>query len=158
MPELLFTVRNVDSGSNFVSRSHRFSCLKVSETCLGQNVRQQCTIHTRKSRKLFASSLLVHKPKSQSPMPRSKSRASAFSTSGCSIFENCKRCNNGTWGPRDDFFIKGQYCAECRPGWSGGDCLSKFLTICSVHAVEPLSCFPHAMTRQTLTEGGLRVV
>ncbi|KAL7868058.1 hypothetical protein SRHO_G00094420 [Serrasalmus rhombeus] len=41
---------------------------------------------------------------------------------GCSIFENCKRCNNGTWGPRDDFFIKGQYCAECRPGWSGGDC------------------------------------
>ncbi|XP_053333907.1 inactive serine protease PAMR1 [Clarias gariepinus] len=42
---------------------------------------------------------------------------------GCSIFENCKRCNNGTWGPRDDFFIKGQYCAECRPGWSGGDCM-----------------------------------
>ncbi|GAA6090701.1 inactive serine protease PAMR1, partial [Tachysurus ichikawai] len=43
---------------------------------------------------------------------------------GCSIFENCKRCNNGTWGPRDDFFVKGQYCAECRPGWSGGDCLT----------------------------------
>uniref|UniRef100_UPI003AAE62F1 inactive serine protease PAMR1 n=1 Tax=Centroberyx gerrardi TaxID=166262 RepID=UPI003AAE62F1 len=43
--------------------------------------------------------------------------------SGCSIFENCKRCNNGTWGPRDDFFIRGQYCAECRPGWSGGDCM-----------------------------------
>ncbi|KAM3610056.1 uncharacterized protein V6R79_024531 [Siganus canaliculatus] len=42
---------------------------------------------------------------------------------GCSIFENCKRCNNGTWGPRDDFFISGQYCAECRPGWSGGDCM-----------------------------------
>ncbi|XP_064785805.1 inactive serine protease PAMR1-like isoform X2 [Oncorhynchus masou masou] len=42
---------------------------------------------------------------------------------GCSIFENCKRCNNGTWGPRDDFFVKGKYCAECRPGWSGGDCL-----------------------------------
>ncbi|KAM4618850.1 inactive serine protease PAMR1 [Polymixia lowei] len=42
---------------------------------------------------------------------------------GCSIFENCKRCNNGTWGPRDDFFINGRYCAECRPGWSGGDCL-----------------------------------
>ncbi|XP_034542652.1 inactive serine protease PAMR1 [Notolabrus celidotus] len=42
---------------------------------------------------------------------------------GCSIFENCKRCNNGTWGPRDDFFINGKYCAECRPGWSGGDCL-----------------------------------
>ncbi|XP_043090442.1 inactive serine protease PAMR1 isoform X2 [Puntigrus tetrazona] len=43
---------------------------------------------------------------------------------GCSIFENCKRCNNGTWGPRDDFFVRGQYCAECRPGWSGGDCLT----------------------------------
>ncbi|XP_061139754.1 inactive serine protease PAMR1 [Syngnathus typhle] len=42
---------------------------------------------------------------------------------GCSIFENCKRCNNGTWGPKDDFFIRGQYCAECRPGWSGGDCM-----------------------------------
>lgn len=42
---------------------------------------------------------------------------------GCSIFENCKRCNNGTWGPRDDFFISGRYCAECRPGWSGGDCM-----------------------------------
>uniref|UniRef100_A0A3Q3KAJ3 Inactive serine protease PAMR1 n=1 Tax=Monopterus albus TaxID=43700 RepID=A0A3Q3KAJ3_MONAL len=42
---------------------------------------------------------------------------------GCSIFENCKSCNNGTWGPRDDFFIKGKYCAECRPGWSGGDCM-----------------------------------
>lgn len=67
-------------------------------------------------------------------MPLSHSRAFAFSTSGCSIFENCKRCNNGTWGPRDDFFVKGQYCAECRPGWSGGDCLSKFLTIGSVHA------------------------
>ncbi|XP_056307558.1 inactive serine protease PAMR1 isoform X2 [Danio aesculapii] len=43
---------------------------------------------------------------------------------GCSIFENCKRCNNGTWAPRDDFFLKGQYCAECRPGWSGGDCMT----------------------------------
>ncbi|XP_076126606.1 inactive serine protease PAMR1 isoform X2 [Alosa pseudoharengus] len=42
---------------------------------------------------------------------------------GCSIFENCKRCYNGTWGPRDDFFIRGKYCSECRPGWSGGDCL-----------------------------------
>ncbi|XP_037538649.1 inactive serine protease PAMR1 [Nematolebias whitei] len=41
---------------------------------------------------------------------------------GCSIFENCKRCNNGTWAPQDDFFINGKYCAECRPGWSGGDC------------------------------------
>ncbi|XP_012708725.2 inactive serine protease PAMR1 isoform X1 [Fundulus heteroclitus] len=42
---------------------------------------------------------------------------------GCSIFENCKRCNNGTWGPQDNFFINGEYCAECRPGWSGGDCM-----------------------------------
>ncbi|KAJ8343172.1 hypothetical protein SKAU_G00305010 [Synaphobranchus kaupii] len=42
---------------------------------------------------------------------------------GCSIFENCKRCNNGTWGAKDDFFIKGKYCTECRPGWSGGDCM-----------------------------------
>ncbi|KAL4622676.1 inactive serine protease PAMR1 isoform X1 [Arapaima gigas] len=42
---------------------------------------------------------------------------------GCSIFENCKRCNNGTWAVKDDFFVKGRYCAECRPGWSGGDCM-----------------------------------
>ncbi|XP_068170211.1 inactive serine protease PAMR1 isoform X2 [Antennarius striatus] len=42
---------------------------------------------------------------------------------GCSIFENCKRCNNGTWGPQDDFFIRGKFCSECRPGWSGGDCM-----------------------------------
>ncbi|XP_063052666.1 inactive serine protease PAMR1 [Engraulis encrasicolus] len=42
---------------------------------------------------------------------------------GCSIFENCKRCHNGTWGPRDDFYIRGKYCSECRPGWSGGDCM-----------------------------------
>lgn len=58
---------------------------------------------------------------------------------GCSIFENCKRCNNGTWGPRDDFFIKGQYCAECRPGWSGGDCLSKLFS----HLYLPCHCFIH---------------
>ena len=51
---------------------------------------------------------------------------SPLSVLGCSIFENCKRCNNGTWGPRDDFFVKGKYCAECRPGWSGGDCLSEY--------------------------------
>nr|XP_015820312.2 inactive serine protease PAMR1 [Nothobranchius furzeri] len=42
---------------------------------------------------------------------------------GCSIFENCKRCNNGTWGPQDNFFNSGKYCSECRPGWSGGDCM-----------------------------------
>lgn len=50
---------------------------------------------------------------------------SALFLAGCSVFENCKRCNNGTWGPRDDFFVSGSYCAECRPGWSGGDCMSK---------------------------------
>lgn len=48
---------------------------------------------------------------------------------GCSIFENCKRCNNGTWGPRDDFFVNGEYCSECRPGWSGGDCMSKLVPL-----------------------------
>ncbi|KAJ8390944.1 hypothetical protein AAFF_G00098640 [Aldrovandia affinis] len=42
---------------------------------------------------------------------------------GCSIFENCRRCNNGTWGAKDDFFIRGKYCTECRPGWTGGDCM-----------------------------------
>lgn len=49
--------------------------------------------------------------------------------SGCSVFENCKRCNNGTWGPRDDFFVSGRYCSECRPGWSGGDCMSKIINL-----------------------------
>ncbi|XP_062405884.1 inactive serine protease PAMR1 [Sardina pilchardus] len=44
----------------------------------------------------------------------------------CSIFENCKTCNNGTWKPQDDFYIREQYCTECRQGWSGGDCMSKF--------------------------------
>ncbi|XP_041075142.1 inactive serine protease PAMR1-like isoform X1 [Polyodon spathula] len=42
---------------------------------------------------------------------------------GCSIFENCKHCHNGTWATRDDFFIKGKYCSECRRGWSGGGCM-----------------------------------
>uniref|UniRef100_A0A8C2WB63 Peptidase domain containing associated with muscle reration 1 n=1 Tax=Cyclopterus lumpus TaxID=8103 RepID=A0A8C2WB63_CYCLU len=41
---------------------------------------------------------------------------------GCSLFENCKSCNNGTWKANDDFFVDGKYCTECRPGWSGGDC------------------------------------
>ncbi|KAL2088942.1 hypothetical protein ACEWY4_015841 [Coilia grayii] len=43
---------------------------------------------------------------------------------GCSIFENCKTCNNGTWKAQDDFYIREQYCAECRQGWSGGDCMT----------------------------------
>ncbi|XP_026175927.1 inactive serine protease PAMR1 isoform X2 [Mastacembelus armatus] len=41
---------------------------------------------------------------------------------GCSLFENCKTCNNGTWKANDNFFINGKYCTECRQGWSGGDC------------------------------------
>ncbi|GAA6218969.1 inactive serine protease PAMR1-like isoform X1 [Lates japonicus] len=41
---------------------------------------------------------------------------------GCSLFENCKTCHNGTWKANDDFFVNGKYCTECRQGWSGGDC------------------------------------
>nr|XP_006124524.1 inactive serine protease PAMR1 isoform X2 [Pelodiscus sinensis] len=44
---------------------------------------------------------------------------------GCTIFENCKSCRNGSWGGTlDDFYIKGIYCAACRAGWYGGDCMS----------------------------------
>ncbi|KAG6937940.1 peptidase domain containing associated with muscle regeneration 1 [Chelydra serpentina] len=43
---------------------------------------------------------------------------------GCTIFDNCKSCRNGSWGGTlDDFYIKGIYCAECRAGWYGGDCM-----------------------------------
>ncbi|KAK3510172.1 hypothetical protein QTP70_026760 [Hemibagrus guttatus] len=42
---------------------------------------------------------------------------------GCSVFDNCKKCDNGTWQAKDDFYISGKYCTECRQGWSGGDCL-----------------------------------
>ncbi|XP_069479462.1 inactive serine protease PAMR1 isoform X2 [Ambystoma mexicanum] len=43
---------------------------------------------------------------------------------GCTIFDNCKTCHNGSWGGRlDAFYIKGSYCAECRRGWYGGDCM-----------------------------------
>ncbi|KAM9861144.1 inactive serine protease PAMR1 [Aulostomus maculatus] len=41
---------------------------------------------------------------------------------GCSLFENCKTCHNGTWKANDDFFVNGKYCTECRQGWRGGDC------------------------------------
>ncbi|CAJ1049222.1 inactive serine protease PAMR1 [Xyrichtys novacula] len=41
---------------------------------------------------------------------------------GCSLFENCKTCNNGTWRANDDFFVNGKFCTQCRQGWSGGDC------------------------------------
>ncbi|XP_009271942.1 PREDICTED: inactive serine protease PAMR1 isoform X3 [Aptenodytes forsteri] len=44
---------------------------------------------------------------------------------GCTIFENCKSCRNGSWGGTlDDFYIKGIYCEECRAGWYGGDCMT----------------------------------
>ncbi|XP_065695612.2 inactive serine protease PAMR1 isoform X3 [Patagioenas fasciata] len=44
---------------------------------------------------------------------------------GCTIFENCKSCRNGSWGGTlDNFYIKGIYCAECRAGWYGGDCMT----------------------------------
>uniref|UniRef100_A0A8D2L6J1 Inactive serine protease PAMR1 n=1 Tax=Varanus komodoensis TaxID=61221 RepID=A0A8D2L6J1_VARKO len=43
---------------------------------------------------------------------------------GCMIFENCKSCRNGSWGGTlDNFYVKGIYCAECRAGWYGGDCM-----------------------------------
>ncbi|XP_008067773.1 inactive serine protease PAMR1 isoform X2 [Carlito syrichta] len=43
---------------------------------------------------------------------------------GCTIFENCKSCHNGSWGGTlDDFYVKGLYCSECRAGWYGGDCM-----------------------------------
>lgn len=48
-----------------------------------------------------------------------------LSSRGCSLFENCKTCHNGTWKANDDFFINGKYCTDCRQGWSGGDCKSE---------------------------------
>ncbi|KAF6105340.1 peptidase domain containing associated with muscle regeneration 1 [Phyllostomus discolor] len=46
---------------------------------------------------------------------------------GCTIFENCKTCRNGSWGGTlDDFYVKGIYCAECRAGWYGGDCMREY--------------------------------
>lgn len=54
--------------------------------------------------------------------------------SGCTIFENCKSCRNGSWGGTlDDFYIKGIYCEECRAGWYGGDCMSKCPTRAGRH-------------------------
>uniref|UniRef100_A0A3B4DK41 Inactive serine protease PAMR1 n=1 Tax=Pygocentrus nattereri TaxID=42514 RepID=A0A3B4DK41_PYGNA len=43
---------------------------------------------------------------------------------GCNVFDNCKRCNNGTWEAKDDFYVSGTYCTECRQGWTGGSCLT----------------------------------
>uniref|UniRef100_A0A3Q4AVI4 Uncharacterized protein n=1 Tax=Mola mola TaxID=94237 RepID=A0A3Q4AVI4_MOLML len=31
---------------------------------------------------------------------------------GCSLFENCKTCHNGTWKANDDFFVDGKYCTD----------------------------------------------
>ncbi|XP_038620886.1 inactive serine protease PAMR1 isoform X2 [Tachyglossus aculeatus] len=43
---------------------------------------------------------------------------------GCTIFENCKSCRNGSWGGAlDNFYVKGIYCSECHGGWYGGDCM-----------------------------------
>lgn len=57
--------------------------------------------------------------------------------SGCTIFENCKSCRNGSWGGTlDNFYIKGIYCAECRAGWYGGDCMSKCPTWAGRHVTD----------------------
>ncbi|NXP32630.1 PAMR1 protease, partial [Leiothrix lutea] len=62
---------------------------------------------------------------------------------GCTIFENCKSCRNGSWGGTlDDFYIKGIYCAECRAGWYGGDCM---------RGIE--ETFMAKMEQEVLTEG-----
>lgn len=57
---------------------------------------------------------------------------SIFLFLGCSVFDNCKRCNNGTWQAKDDFYISESYCTECRQGWSGGDCLSECLVLAQI--------------------------
>lgn len=57
---------------------------------------------------------------------------------GCSLFENCKTCHNGTWKANDDFFVNGKYCTDCRQGWSGGDCRSES-RVCSA-VLLTLSC------------------
>lgn len=70
--------------------------------------------------------------------------------SGCTIFENCKSCRNGSWGGTlDDFYIKGMYCAECRAGWYGGDCMSKCPTGAGRGGMEPKPCcaFPASPVR-----------
>ncbi|XP_078457510.1 inactive serine protease PAMR1 [Lampetra planeri] len=42
---------------------------------------------------------------------------------GCSIYENCRTCLNGSWGTFDTFYVKGDYCGVCGDGWSGGNCM-----------------------------------
>ncbi|KAM4721240.1 inactive serine protease PAMR1 [Rhinophrynus dorsalis] len=62
---------------------------------------------------------------------------------GCTIFENCKSCNNGSWGGTlDDFYIKGSYCSECRIGWYGGDCMRCGEVIQAAHGEIMLESYP----------------
>lgn len=61
---------------------------------------------------------------------------------GCSIFDNCKSCNNGTWQAKDDFYIRGQYCTACRRGWSGGDCLTCGEVIHRPHGHVTMESYP----------------
>ncbi|XP_075044434.1 inactive serine protease PAMR1 isoform X1 [Mixophyes fleayi] len=62
---------------------------------------------------------------------------------GCSIFENCKTCHNGSWGGMlDDFYVKGSYCAECRIGWYGGDCMRCGEVIQAAHGEIMLESYP----------------
>uniref|UniRef100_A0A671MKQ5 Peptidase domain containing associated with muscle regeneration 1 n=1 Tax=Sinocyclocheilus anshuiensis TaxID=1608454 RepID=A0A671MKQ5_9TELE len=61
---------------------------------------------------------------------------------GCSIFDNCKTCNNGTWQAKDDFYIRGRYCTSCRRGWSGGDCLTCGEVIQRPHGHVTLESYP----------------
>ncbi|XP_067293549.1 inactive serine protease PAMR1 [Pseudorasbora parva] len=61
---------------------------------------------------------------------------------GCSIFDNCKTCNNGTWQAKDNFYIRGRYCSACRQGWSGGDCLTCGEVIQRPHGHVTLESYP----------------
>ncbi|RXN26459.1 inactive serine protease PAMR1-like protein [Labeo rohita] len=73
---------------------------------------------------------------------------------GCSIFDNCKTCNNGTWQAKDDFYIRGMYCTSCRRGWSGGDCLTCGEVIQRPHGHVTLEGYPiNAKCEWTLQVG-----
>ncbi|XP_043101469.1 inactive serine protease PAMR1 [Puntigrus tetrazona] len=73
---------------------------------------------------------------------------------GCSIFDNCKTCNNGTWQAKDDFYIGGRYCTSCRRGWSGGDCLTCGGVIQRPHGHVTLESYPiNAKCEWTLQVG-----
>ncbi|XP_056602708.1 inactive serine protease PAMR1 [Triplophysa dalaica] len=73
---------------------------------------------------------------------------------GCSIFDNCKTCNNGTWRAKDDFYIRGRYCTACRRGWSGGDCLTCGEVIHRPHGHVILESYPiNAKCEWTLQVG-----